>query len=137
MLYIALLRKAPHPYALDGAVRFLLSVQDKRDVCVCTYEHIHMVNECLTDTFKENQCVWEMEKSKGKVYTLCVRLSGKRSFIGWLLRILCQLNERKEEIFGVVVSRQRCVCVRESTALYGLCMWSRGLLLQTSTLLGP
>jgi len=96
-----------------------------------------MVNECLTDTFKENQCVWEMEKSKGKVYTLCVRLSGKRSFIGWLLRILCQLNERKEEIFGVVVSRQRCVCVRESTALYGLCMWSRGLLLQTSTLLGP
>lgn len=27
------------------------------------------------------------------------------------LHSLSQLNERKEEIFGVVVSRQRCVCV--------------------------
>lgn len=89
---------------------------------VCISEHIHMVNECLIDMFKEGQCVWEIERSRGKGCSLCVcvfkrkrsviRVVAIHSFFECVCVCVSQMREKKRYL-GVIVSRRRCVCVCE------------------------
>lgn len=89
---------------------------------VCISEHIHMVNECLIDMFKEGQCVWEIERSRGKGCSLCVCVFKRKRSVIRVVAIhsffecvcVCKSNERKEEIFGGHCEQtEMCVCVCE------------------------